>query len=174
MKLLKPAAAVAVSAAIGAGAAVAVVNGTDSSHNTTTYITRSVTAAPASPAASTSGLSPRDIYSQNVRGIVEITDTINSGSSPFGQGGGTEEAQGTGFVIDSKGNIATNAHVVSGASHIVVHANNGSTYPATLVGVDTVTDVAVIHVSPSANLQTLTLGDSATVHVGDQIGRAHV
>ena len=170
MRLLKPAAAVAVSAAIGAGAAVAVVNGTGSSHDTTTYITRSVTAAPASPAASTSGLSARDIYSQNVGGIVEITDQINSGgSNPFGQGGGTEVAQGTGFVIDSKGDIVTNAHVVSGATHIVVQGSNGSTYPATLVGSDTVTDVAVIRVSPSANLKTLTLGDSSTVHVGDPV-----
>ncbi|MGN6378216.1 MAG: hypothetical protein ACTHNU_04635, partial [Gaiellales bacterium] len=78
MRLLKPAAAVAASAAIGAGAAVVVVNGTESPASSTTYVTKTVTATPASPAVSTSGLSAGDIYRNNVNGIVEITDTINS------------------------------------------------------------------------------------------------
>ncbi|MGN6379211.1 MAG: S1C family serine protease, partial [Gaiellales bacterium] len=138
--------------------------------SSTTYVTKTVTATPASPAVSTSGLSAGDIYRNNVNGIVEITDTINSGSgsNPFG-GGGVEQAQGTGFVIDAKGDIVTNAHVVAGASHIVVQGHNGTTYPATLVGTDTVTDVAVIRVSPSAALQPVSFGNSSAVRVGDPV-----
>jgi S1-C subfamily serine protease len=176
MKLLIPVAAVVASAAVGSGIAVAVVRET-SSPGTTTVITRPLTAVAASPAASTSALSVNQIYRQDVRGIVEIKATVSgSGSgqggfgSPFGPGQGTELAQGTGFVIDTAGDVVTNAHVVAGATAISVTTSSGDTLKATLVGSDPTTDVAVIKVDGStAGLTPLAFAASSGVHVGDGV-----
>ena len=80
------------------------------------------------------------------------------------------EAIGTGFEIDSNGNIMTADHVVAGASSIKVTFQNGSTATATLVGSDSSTDSAVIHVDvPASQLHPLTLGDSSTVLPGQTV-----
>ena len=74
---------------------------------------------------------------------------------------------GTGFEIDSNGNIMTAEHVVSGASTIKVTFQDGSTVNATLVGSDSSTDSAVIHVDvPAIQLHPLTLGNSSTRAAG--------
>ena len=172
MKLLMPVTAVVASAALGSGIAVAVVKET-SSPATTTVITRPLTTAAGAPAASTSGLSVNQIYQQAVRGIVEIRSTVSSSGqgnfgTPFGQG--AEQAQGTGFVVDSQGDIVTNAHVVAGASSITVTTSAGDTLHATLVGSDPTTDVAVIKVDGSTSgLTPLAFADSSAVQVGDGV-----
>jgi S1-C subfamily serine protease len=173
MKLLVPVAAVAASAAIGAGAAAVVVSETGSS-GSTTVITRPLTTAAGAPAASTSsgGLSVGQIYHQSVGGIVEITSTLSGSQSgsPFGQAQPSGQAQGTGFVIDDKGDIVTNAHVVAGASSLSVETSSGDTLSATLVGTDPTTDVAVIHVNGStAGLHPLVFADSSAVKIGDGV-----
>src|SRR5581483_2839357 len=89
--------------------------------------------------------------------------------SPF-PGSGSSSAEGTGFVYDAKGDIITNEHVIDGASSVKVKFSDGSTYKATIVGADTSTDVAVIHVdAPASKLHPLTLGDSSKVAVGDGV-----
>ena len=80
---------------------------------------------------------------------------------PFGNPGGPQkqQAEGTGFEIDSKGDILTAEHVVDGANSIKVQFKDGSTAKATLVGSDKSTDTAVIHVDvPASQLHPLTLG----------------
>ena len=90
---------------------------------------------------------------------------------PFGvpqQGSGT--AQGTGFVIDSNGDIVTNHHVVEGATSIKVTFADGTTADAKLVGSDATTDLAVIHVDVSSSeLHPLSFGDSSALQVGDAV-----
>ena len=82
---------------------------------------------------------------------MEITVNLNGGG-----------AQGSGFVYDSSGHVVTNDHVVDGASSIEVKFPNGSSYPATLVGNDPSTDLAVIKVdAPASKLHSLALGDSS-------------
>jgi S1-C subfamily serine protease len=54
---------------------------------------------------------------------------------------------GSGVIYDSKGDIVTNDHVVSGASGLTVTLQNGKTYTATLVGTDAADDLAVIHIN---------------------------
>src|SRR3954466_16365030 len=103
-------------------------------------------------------------------GVVFIQAKVGQQSnSPFGTGqSGT--ATGSGFVIDTKGNILTNAHVVEGASEIAVRFGDNDLIPATLVGQDPSTDLALIHVNPkSAKLHPLTLGDSSKIQVGDPV-----
>ncbi len=73
-------------------------------------------------------------------------------------------------MIDTKGDIITNDHVVDGATSITVKFKNGTTTKATLVGKDAGTDLAVIKVDPSATTLTpLTLGDSAAVQTGQGV-----
>ena len=80
----------------------------------------------------------------------------------------TEQAAGTGFVISADGYIATNNHVVQGASTIQVQFTNGRTVAAQLVGRDASTDLAIVKVN-GTNLPTVQLGDSNTVGIGDPV-----
>jgi putative serine protease PepD len=133
---------------------------------------------PAQPASSTSTVdSLTQLYKQDAPGIVDITvqsstKGSSSGGFPFGQPGGSQkqEAEGTGFEIDSNGNILTAEHVVANADSIKVEFSDGSTTKATLVGSDKSTDTAVIHVDVSASkLHPLTLGSSAAVQPGQSV-----
>ena len=102
---------------------------------------------------------------------MEITVTTGgSGSGFFGQGGGSSQAQGSGFVYDTQGHIVTDQHVVAGASSISVRFSNGATYKATVVGTDASSDLAVIKVNaPASLLHPLALADSDSVQVGDDV-----
>ena len=121
-------------------------------------------------ASSTAPLSVNQIYRRAYRGVVEITVTTSGQSSPFGGGGGTAQAQGSGWVYDSSGHIVTNDHVVNGAQSISVRFWNGKSYSATVVGTDKSTDLAVIKVdAPSSLLHPLQIGDSSAVQVGDGV-----
>jgi putative serine protease PepD len=171
MKRTTRAAALIASAALGAGAAVATVVLTGGTGNSPAGATTILGAA--SPAASTgSARSIADIYRSSVAGVVEIkvgSTSSDPGVSPFGQPQ-AQVAQGTGFEIDDRGDIVTNAHVVSGATSISVETNDGKTSRATLVGSDATTDVAVIHISTAAAaLHPLTFGDSTALAVGDPV-----
>jgi S1-C subfamily serine protease len=169
MKLLIPLATIAVSATLGSAIAVAVVKETDGSAAPATTVVRE---ASGSPAAATSGSqSIGDIYRSNVTGVVEIkVQTTTTADGAFGPQQQAAEAQGTGFEVDRKGDIVTNAHVVAGARAINVTTDDGHSYTATLVGSDPSTDVAVIHINASASaLHPLTFADSSTVQVGDEV-----
>jgi putative serine protease PepD len=121
-------------------------------------------------ASSTAPLSVNQIYRRAYRGVVEITVTTNSGSSQFGGGDGTSQAQGSGWVYDTDGHIVTNDHVVDGAQSISVRFWNGKSYSASVVGTDQSTDLAVIKVdAPSSVLHPLEVGDSSAVQVGDGV-----
>ena len=120
--------------------------------------------------ASAAPLSVNQIYRRAYRGVVEITVTEAAGSTPFGGSGGTQQAQGSGWVYDSAGHIVTNDHVVDGATSIKVRFWDGKTYSATTVGTDRSTDLAVIKVdAPSSELFPLSVGDSTLLQVGDGV-----
>lgn len=76
---------------------------------------------------------------------------------------------GSGFIVSPKGHILTNHHVIQGAARIRVGLQTGETYPATVVGIDTETDVAVIKIDAPKDLPTLSLGDSNMAQVGDWV-----
>jgi serine protease Do len=76
---------------------------------------------------------------------------------------------GTGMLIDDKGNILTNNHVVAGATEINVLLADGTTYPAKLVGTDPKTDLAVIRIETDEKLPAVTFGDSDRMEVGDWV-----
>ena len=82
------------------------------------------------------------------------------------QGGGS----GSGVVLSSDGQILTNNHVVADAvGDLVVSFNDGTTAPATVVGTDPLTDLAVIQAKGVSGLTTASLGSSGDLAVGEQV-----
>jgi serine protease Do len=78
-----------------------------------------------------------------------------------------QSALGSGFVWDQQGHIVTNNHVVNGATKIEVTFSDGTTVPATLVGADPDSDLAVIKVDVSADkLHPVQMADSKSIQVG--------
>lgn len=79
-----------------------------------------------------------------------------------------QSALGSGFVWDEQGHIVTNNHVVNGADKIEVTFNDGTIVPATLVGADPDSDLAVLKVdAPAGELRPVQMGDSNAVKVGE-------
>ena len=78
------------------------------------------------------------------------------------------QGMGSGFIISSQGYILTNAHVVEGAKSLAVTLSDGEEIDAELVGVDEVSDVAVVKIS-RAGIKPLKLGDSDGIRVGDYV-----
>lgn len=76
---------------------------------------------------------------------------------------------GSGFIVDAKGFILTNQHVVEGASRIVVRLQSGEEFPGKVIGVDEETDVAVVKIDAGRELPTVKLGDSTNAQVGDWV-----
>jgi putative serine protease PepD len=151
---------------IGAGV-YAGVSGGSSSPTTTTTTAASATSTVQPAAATTTGLA--QLYKQATPGVVDITVTEAASSNGFG-GQQSSQAEGTGFVYDTKGDIVTAAHVVDGATSIKVAFKDGKTATATLVGKDDSTDTAVIKVDvASSELHPLTIGSSAGVQPGDEV-----
>jgi len=81
-------------------------------------------------------------------------------------GSQTSESMGSGIIIDSTGNIVTNYHVIGGASEIKVKLTSGNEYPATVVGGDEKTDIAIIKITANEELHVATVGNSDEVEVG--------
>jgi putative serine protease PepD len=170
--ILRRTAPIAAALALGGGAGAGVYAGLSGGSSPAPTVTAIVPAQSAVATKTTSTLT--QLYGAVSPGVVDITVTSGGSSTTpngFGQpGGGSSQAEGSGFVVDTNGNIVTNQHVVDGASSILVRFSNGKTAKATLVGTDASTDIAVIKVSVAASeLHPLTLGSSANVQVGEEV-----
>jgi len=99
------------------------------------------------------------------------------GQNPDGDGAdtGTRRALGSGFIVDPRGYIITNNHVVDKADHIYVKLSTDPERggdpgrPATVIGVDKDTDIAVIKIDTKEPLPTVKLGNSDGAQVGDWV-----
>ena len=85
---------------------------------------------------------------------------------PSGEKG---QAVGTGFIVDAKGTIVTNYHVVSKADSITVTMSDGTKLPAKMLGGDEKTDLAVLKVESDKALPFVTFGDASKVRVGQAV-----
>ena len=109
------------------------------------------------------------IYAANVNSCVSINVSATAGYNYFGQPVQTASS-GSGFVITEDGYIVTNYHVINGGTTVEVTLNDGSTYPATIIGGEEDYDIAVIKVDPGENkLQPVVIGESSELMVGEEI-----
>jgi S1-C subfamily serine protease len=162
-----------VSAIVGCVLAVGIVTAFDlGGGHTTTVVQQAPLRGEDSSDSSGTGLTPRDIYKRAAPGVVFIrAQVVEQTQSPFDFGFPQQqrgEATGSGFVIDRKGMILTNAHVVSGATKVTVQFADRHVVDATILGRDESTDLAVLKVSAKpSELEPLALGNSRGVQVGD-------
>jgi S1-C subfamily serine protease len=122
------------------------------------------------------GFDPAQIYDRLSPGVVTVLSVFEGGSNLLGDGG--EGGQGSGFVIDGDGYIATNAHVVTvvgadgtdTADQVYVEFIDGNRVPAEIVGHDPNADVALLKIDPDGlSLTSLRLGESHTISVGEPV-----
>jgi serine protease Do len=105
----------------------------------------------------------RPVVAEVMPSVVSVTTEMVV-SDFFGRQS-TEYFAGSGILIDDKGYIATNNHVVEDAQSIYVELADGRTFPANTVGTDTLSDLAVIKID-AANLTYIYWGDSSLLSVG--------
>ena len=103
-----------------------------------------------------------------VRGPALGSENAVSGSDDL-QGAPLKSAYGSGFVIEPDGLIATNRHVIAGATQLIVGFSDGSRALGTVVASAGKVDFALIKVDASHKLPALTLGDSDRMRVGDPV-----
>jgi S1-C subfamily serine protease len=121
------------------------------------------------------GFDSAQIYSQLSPGVVTVISLFEGGTSLLEDGG--EGGQGSGFVLDDEGYIATNAHVVTKeddnsarAERVFVQFRDGNRVPAEIIGHDPNADVALLKVDPQGlDLTPLRLGRSAGLDVGEPV-----
>jgi len=119
-----------------------------------------------SPNSNGSTLSPTELFAGANPAVVAIsTETI--GHNVFGRPV-TYPAAGSGFIISDDGYIVTNNHVIEGANSISILLHDGTSQPATLVGRDPNSDLAVLKIDMQG-LSYLTWGASDTLKVGEQV-----
>lgn len=121
-------------------------------------VTVSLQTAPQGEAGQTpDGLTLQEIYRRNISSVVSITAASASGT-----------ATGSGVIFSEQGYIVTNNHVISGASAITVLLTDGRELDASLVGKDSVSDLAVLQIYGD-DLTPVQFGDSESIQVGDTV-----
>jgi serine protease Do len=103
------------------------------------------------------------------RGQGEIPEFFKRFGPPMPEGDEpVQRSSGSGFIISADGNIVTNAHVVADADEINVHLSDKRQFKAKVIGVDQVSDVALIKIEGN-QLPTLKVGDPAKLKVGEWV-----
>ena len=147
-------------AAVGGG--VSLFGAGVTGHLGTRTIVQEMVTTPAVPVSRTPTreLTIEQIYRRDAPGVVQITATSEQ----------TQQALGSGFVIDKAGHIVTNEHVIAGAQRVQVRFSGSDQIGAKVVGKDPSTDVAVLQIDAhSRSLTPLPLGNSDAVEVGDSV-----
>ena len=78
-------------------------------------------------------------------------------------------ALGSGFIIDAKGIVITNNHVIQGAEDIIVRVNGEQEYKAKVIGADPLSDIAVLEIQSKEKFKPVKFGDSDKARIGDWV-----
>lgn len=108
-----------------------------------------------------------DIYKSSQDAVAYVTSTVYQTTFFFQQVPVKE--MGSGFIINSEGQILTNNHVVSGSAQVEVTLGDQSRYKAQILVRDRVNDLALIKIEPKKKLPHLNLGDSDRLQVGQKV-----
>lgn len=110
------------------------------------------------------------VYEKLNEAVVNINTQVMT-YSWFSQPYPTEGSAGSGSIIDTRGYVVTNRHVIEGAFKIYVSLSDGTQYEGTVVGSDDQTDIAVVKFSPPAGMQlkTISFADSSNLKVGQKV-----
>jgi S1-C subfamily serine protease len=110
-----------------------------------------------------------EIYRTLAPGVAFIKTSARM-ENYFGEESERESGNGSGSVIDARGHILTNYHVVEGSSKLSVSFGGDKVYPATVIGGDPDTDLAIIKIEPPREgLTIIPLGDSDKLNVGQKV-----
>jgi len=112
------------------------------------------------------GLTPSQVYAQNVGSVVAISNQSTT-TNYFGQVSETASS-GSGFILTEDGYVVSNYHVVSGATTLTVILYDGTEYAAKFIGGDKNNDIALLKIE-ATGLQAVTVGSSDALVVGDQV-----
>jgi putative serine protease PepD len=129
-------------------------------------------ASSSSSSSSSSGATTADGSSASSCAVTPVADKVLPSVVTIAVKGPGGSGTGSGEVINSSGDILTNNHVISGAASggsVQVLFADGSTEPATIVGRDPQTDVAVIKVRPEHGVKPIPMGSSSSVQVGQPV-----
>ncbi len=108
------------------------------------------------------------IYEKVADGVVNVTSTAVQ--MDFFLNAFPTQGSGSGSIIDAKGHILTNHHVVANAQKLEVTLADGSKWPAKLVGSDPDSDLAVIQIdAPKEKLKIIHMGDSKNLRIGQKV-----
>ena len=127
----------------------------------------SLTEAQAAPAFTTDEQQNISVYKRALPSVVNITST--EVAYDFFYRPIPQQGLGSGFILDKQGHILTNNHVVDGAQLVEVKLYNQKQYKATVVTVDRTHDLALLQINNAADLQPVTLADSTSLVVGQQV-----
>lgn len=138
---------------------------------TTSATTSSSSQTPSTAAIATSsaqsGLPSLSSAVDKIRpATVQVTNEATTRIGQTGTSLDVPQGTGTGFIYDNQGHVMTNAHVVAGATTLLVTTANGEAQEAKLIGADPRTDIAVLQIKGSS-LPVAALGDPSKLKVGD-------
>ncbi len=118
-------------------------------------------------AESTCSKSFSEIFREVSPSVVQV---FSVAIDPFSLMHRVQHSVGTGFVIDEAGHVVTNAHLVYGASEVMISVSEHDMLPAEVVGSDPISDLAVIKMmNPGGQLQPARLGKSDDLDVGEEV-----
>jgi len=123
-------------------------------------------AMPAPAPVQNFGFGERDLVPNLVdrvgKAVVNIIVTTDDGQT-------TSEGQGSGFIIDPSGVVVTNYHVIEGGDHIEIQFNNGESYPASIVGTDAETDLAVVQIEADRRFKSVNFHKGQPIRIGQWV-----
>tara|TARA_B100000287_G_scaffold368970_1_gene365561 strand:- start:5588 stop:6589 length:1002 start_codon:yes stop_codon:yes gene_type:complete len=100
--------------------------------------------------------------------VINISSKGDSETRLF-DGRPRQDIIGSGIIISNDGYIITNLHVIRGTTLVEVELDDGQVYPATLIGFDERSDLAVIKISAMDALKPIEVSNSSSVQIGDQV-----
>jgi len=103
-----------------------------------------------------------DLVAKVSPSVVNIIVTTDTGET-------TSEGQGSGFVISDKLEVVTNYHVIDGGTNIEIEFNDGRKYPASIIGTDEETDLALLMIDTSERIPHVNFHQGDKVRIGDWV-----